>query len=379
MDGIDAGLFSIAPRSRHENGGVPDLDIRLIKANLYPFEPLFQKRLQAVVAAQAINWQQVCLLNTALGEVFARAANSLIKEAKSDVDKVHLIGSHGQTVWHAPVETTFWGERTKATLQLGEPEVIAYRTGVTVVGDFRCADVAVGGQGAPLVCFADQILFGANGIPSIVLNLGGIANMTAIDVAGAALMAFDTGPANVLVDRAAQVLLGIPYDKEGAIARTGHIDEKWLAQLMDDSYLRLDPPKSTGRELYGNAYADLEIAKHKDLPPADCLATLTAFSALSVAKAYQQFVLPRVKAHRLIVGGGGAYNGYMMDLMKKYWPHPIEISQTEDHGVSTKFKEALLFALLAYTTYFKIPNNVPACTGAARRVCLGKIVDPGIS
>jgi anhydro-N-acetylmuramic acid kinase len=382
MDGIDAGLFSIEPRRRHEPGSttVPDLDVRLIKAVLHPFEPLFQRRLQAAVAAPAVNWQQVCLLNAALGEVFAQAANRLIRETKSDVDGVDLIGSHGQTVWHAPEPTTFWGVRTKATLQLGEPEIIAYRTGVAVVGDFRWADVAVGGQGAPLVCFADEVLFGAQGIATLVLNVGGIGNITALDATGAAIMAFDTGPANVLIDRAAQILFQVPYDSDGTIARAGQIDEEWLSQLLSHQYLRQLPPKSTGRELFGNDFADQEIAKGKAkrLPPADCLATLTAFSAASIAKAYEHYVLPRLQVTRLIVGGGGAYNSYMMELLPKYWPHGIEISRTEDHGVSTKFKEALLFALLAYTTYFKIPNNVPACTGATRPVCLGKLVDPKV-
>jgi anhydro-N-acetylmuramic acid kinase len=380
MDGIDAALFRIGPRKgggAAGNGSGVDLQTELVQSVLHPFEPLFQRKLQATVAAASISWQQVCLLNTALGEVFADAAMALIKSSRNRVDRVDLIGSHGQTIWHAPTPSTFWGVSTAGTLQLGEPAVIAARTGIPVVGDFRTADVAVGGEGAPLVCFADEVLFGRDHIPTGVLNIGGIANLTVLDHHGQAIMAFDTGPGNMLIDRAADVLTGKQFDEGGRAAAAGAVDSGWLAELISAPYFLRVPPKTTGRELFGIGYADklLEEAKRRGLSTSDILATLTAFTAQSIAQNYKAFVQPHTRIQRLIVGGGGADNQFLMRLLKQYFPHDLTISRHEEHGISTKFKEALLFALLAYTTFFKIPNNVPACTGASRKVCLGKLVN----
>lgn len=379
MDGIDAALFTIKPRAAFEPGGgrAPDLDFELIHSALHPFESAFQRRLLSTVASESVSWEQVCLLNTALGECFADAAMQLIRESrKSGVARVDLIGSHGQTLWHAPVQKSFWGVRTHGTLQLGEPAIISARTGLPVVADFRTADMSMGGEGAPLVSFADEVLFGQSGIPTGVLNIGGIANITVLDGNGGALMAFDTGPGNMLIDRASQALAGTAYDANGDIARQGKVNQELLTELSDNAYFKRVPPKTTGRELFGFAYADHAIARAQmlGLSTADCLATLTAFTASSVANSYRDFALSRVQIERLVVGGGGAENSFLLELIAKYWPHPIKISKHEEFGISTKFKESLLFALLAYTTYFQIPNNVPACTGASKRVCLGKIV-----
>lgn len=379
MDGIDAALFRITPSNGTGHArSVPSLEIEHIESLLEPFEPSFQRHLQSIVSDDSLHWEDVCLLNTALGEVFARAAVNLIKKAKPKCSQVDLIGSHGQTIWHAPKKRPFWGVRTSGTLQLGEPSVIALRTGLPVVADFRPADVAAGGEGAPLVAFADEVLFGNSGFATGVLNIGGIANITVIEEAGRASMAFDTGPGNMLIDRAAQKLYGMEFDGEGKLAAAGKINDKWLQELLAHPYFRRLPPKTTGREDFGNFYADelLAHAESVNMAQDDIMATLTALTACSIADAYKTFVLPATRLNRLILGGGGAENAFLMRLLTKEWPHPVDLHKHEDFGVSTKFKEALLFALLAYTTYYEIPNNVPVCTGARRRVCLGKLVHP---
>ncbi|MBU6451165.1 MAG: anhydro-N-acetylmuramic acid kinase [Cyanobacteria bacterium REEB67] len=377
MDGIDAALFSISPQPGQSNG-TPRLAFKLLASELVPFDPAFKKQMERLVASGEATLRQVCLLNSTLGEIFAQASQSLIKKAQKQGISVDLIGSHGQTIWHAPIPGQFFGMNSAGTLQLGDPAYIATLTGVTTVGDFRTTDLALGGQGAPLVSFADQVLFGHLGHAVGVLNLGGIANITVIDDHGEAIMAFDTGPANVLVDEAVRILFEKEYDDEGKIAASGKVQEKLLNKLMQQPYLSLAPPKTTGRELFGRTFAAELVNEWQaaDVMPADIVATLTAFTAASVVAAYGDFVRPRQKLERLVLGGGGEANKTLVKMLVERWPDKLEILGHEDFGVTAKFKEALLFALLAYTTFFDIPNNVPACTGAKRKACLGKIVRP---
>lgn len=403
MDGIDAALFAIGPwragsskgpgesqgkskrqapvlaaTERDTQNGTPRLSFELLASELIPFEPAFKRQMERLVASGEASLRQVCLLNSSLGEIFADACQRLIKGAQKKGLDVDLIGSHGQTIWHAPNPGPFFGMTAAGTLQLGDPAYIAALTGVTTIGDFRVTDLALGGQGAPLVCFADQVLFGSYGRSVGVLNLGGIANITVIDDRGEAIMAFDTGPASVLIDEAMRLLFNQEFDSNGSIASSGTVQQKLLSSLTNHPYLALAPPKTTGREIFGRTFAAQYINDWQaaDVSPEDIVATLTAFTAASVASAYTNFILPRQKLTRLVLGGGGADNNTLVAMLAERWPDKLEILGHEDFGVSAKFKEALLFALLAYTTYFEIPNNVPACTGAKRKVCLGKIVRP---
>lgn len=380
MDGIDAALFAIAPlpQGRQKNSDLPALSFELISSLLLPFPSRFVAQLKKVASGAETDIKTICLLNTALGELFAEAAVKVANAASLTITEVDLIGSHGQTVWHVPDATDFLTVTTNGSLQIGEPAVIAARTGVPVICDFRAKDLAYGGQGAPLVSFADQVIFGNNGIACGVLNIGGIANLTVIDASGQACMAFDTGPGNLLIDYACQQLFGEDFDRSGNLAEQGTISKNWLAQLLTNPYFKRNPPKTTGRELFGQNQADLLLADAKALKLSDydCLATLTALTAASIAEAYSSFVSGKVKIERLILGGGGAENHLLVRLLQEEWPHELKIARHEDYGISSKFKEALLFALLAYTTHFGIANNVPACTGARKKVCLGKIVQP---
>ncbi|HEY9714013.1 MAG TPA: anhydro-N-acetylmuramic acid kinase [Chroococcales cyanobacterium] len=377
MDGIDAALFTISPNGTSSSQHL-SVKPHLIESRLEPFPPQFEQRLKKLIASQHGSLEEICLLNTALGELFATAAKNLIEQSKGKVDRIDLIGSHGQTIWHAPRQRSFWGIGTTGTLQLGEPSVIAARTGVPVIADFRPADMANGGEGAPLVAFADQALFGADGIATGVLNLGGIANITVLDRAGEAVFAFDTGPANMVIDRICSVLAGCEFDRGGEIAASGKVDQALLAGWLEHPYFRQPPPKTTGREDFGVAYADRLIvaANERGLPVADLVATATALTAQTIATAYLQFVQPTIAIERLVLGGGGAANRTLVDMLRKALPGTIKMCDHDDFGVPAKFKEAFLFALLAYTSYYGIANNVPLCSGARKKVCLGKLVKP---
>ncbi|CAN5572156.1 anhydro-N-acetylmuramic acid kinase AnmK [soil metagenome] len=385
MDGIDAGVFAIGPDrsstvepSPALSGNdlyLPALKMELLHSELIEFEPSFKHQLARLVAEGQTDLKQICLLNASLGEIFAQASLQVIRSARRKGIEIDLIGSHGQTIWHAPDVSQFWGMSTAGTLQLGDPSVIAARTGVTTIGDFRTADVALGGQGAPLTSFADQVIFGKSRTALGVLNLGGIANITVIDSHGHAVMAFDTGPANVLIDEAMRVLYQKEYDSNGEVAASGSVNQRLLKELLALPYLHAVPPKTTGRELFGRPMATglVEQWQAADVSSADIVATLTAYTAISIVEAYERFIAPQVKLSDLVLAGGGAFNSTLVGMLTEKWPTALKIHRHEDFGVSPKFKEALLFALLAYTTNFGIPNNVPACTGATRRVCLGKL------
>ncbi len=381
MDGVDAAIFEIRPvdaQSSFEPNNVPTLKARMLGSILYPFEPSFQRQMQKTLARGYSSLEEICRLNVAVGEIFAQSAIALARECKLSMADIDLIGSHGQTIWHSPTQKKFWGISCQGSLQLGEPSVIAERTGIPVVADFRAADLAAGGQGAPLVAFADEVLFGAQGHSTGILNIGGIANITVLDNYGRAQLAFDTGPGNMLIDRAASRLFNRDFDESGKLAQSGSVDRDWLDALLKHPYFQKLPPKTTGREEFGYTVADnlLSEAMHRGLAPSDCIATLTALTAKAISEAYRTFIQPTNQLEQLVLGGGGAENSALVDNLRSFWPHPIQIKRHEDFGISTKFKEALLFALLAYTTYFGVPNNVPQCTGAKRRVCLGKVCNP---
>lgn len=399
MDGIDCGIFAIAPKANQtDTSTIPKLEIKMLKSSLYEFNSELKQEMQRLIAQGNCSLEELCRIQCALGEEFAQAALHILKTKQLDEQEeertqnkskpgneskqklqVQLIGSHGQTFWHAPSIIPFAGHSTAYTLQLGEPAIIAERTGIPVVADFRVQDMAAGGQGAPLVAFADQVLFRQQKMPLGILNIGGIANLTILGPNGNAELAFDTGPGNMLIDAACSILHNQDFDRDGLIAGSGLVNPQLLPVLLSQSYFEQRPPKTTGREDFGLAAAHRIISHAHDLnlSTEDLIATLTAFTAQSIARQYERFVLPHHKINTLILGGGGADNPVLCTMLREAWPHALELKRHEDFGISTKFKEALLFALLAYTTYFGIPNNVPACTGARRQVCLGKLIRPG--
>jgi anhydro-N-acetylmuramic acid kinase len=316
----------------------------------------------------------IARLNFLLGELYARAVRETCRRAGIPLESVELIGCHGQTIFHEGEAVEYLGRRVASTLQIGEAAVIAERTGIPVVSDFRPRDMAAGGRGAPLVPYVDYLLFRHRRLGRVALNIGGIANLTAI-LAGAApeqVIAFDTGPGNMVVDQLVAAYTGgkQKFDRGGRIARRGRFQAGLLDELLGDAYYRKKPPKSAGREQYGREFVERLLATRLPLP--DLIATAPALTAAAVAEGLEQFVRPRMKVDELIVSGGGVHNPQMMAYLIAFLPN-VAIMSSADLGVDVDGKEAIAFAVLAYETWRRRPANLPSATGARRAVVLGKI------
>jgi len=368
-DAIDAALCEI-------EGAPPGIRARIVAARTHPYPPGFQARILRQIRPESSRVDELCELNAALGELFAEAVLALLAENGLSPADADLIGSHGQTVWH----TVQPDGRATSTLQITEAGVIAERTGITTISNFRPRDIAAGGQGAPLTSYADWLLLRHPDHWRAVQNLGGIANVTFLppqsDTASDPL-SFDTGPANCLIDEIAVLLTDgrQGYDVDGALGAAGTVDEAWLAALLDHPYYRRRPPKTTGRELYTAAMAAdlLATGRARGLRDADIVATVTALTAASIADAYRRFAPAPVA--EVIVGGGGRRNPTLMRMIRERLGG-IPVRTHEDVGLDSDNKEALVFALLAHETWHARPGNHPALTGARRPVVLGQIT-PG--
>jgi anhydro-N-acetylmuramic acid kinase len=313
-------------------------------------------------------------LNFLLGELYADA---VAKTARQHRAKVDLVGCHGQTIYHQGVATPFLGRQLAVTWQTGEGAVIAVRLGVPVISDFRPADMAAGGKGAPLVPFLDYFLYRDQGAGRIAQNIGGIANLTAIPVGASPsqISAFDTGPGNMVIDAVMEELFGRRYDRDGKVAAMGQVWEGVIAQLMSDAFFRQKPPRTAGREEFGRAYVGRFLRLCRGASKPDMVATATALTARSIADAIQRFVLRRQKSYReMIVSGGGAKNPTLMAMLRnELAPLGIKLRFSDEFGVSTEAKEAVAFAVLAHETWHHRPSNVPSATGARWPAILGKI------
>ncbi|MGB8474236.1 MAG: anhydro-N-acetylmuramic acid kinase [Candidatus Acidiferrum sp.] len=370
-DGIDVALARIS-------GAPPHLNARLLAHTSSKFLPQLREEILRVAEQHALAAGELSQLNFRLGGVFAEAALAACRTFRISPKRVALIGSHGQTIFHQGTPAPYFGRATASTLQIGEPSVIAARTGITTVCDFRPADIALGGQGAPLVPYADYLLYRHEKLGRVSLNLGGIANITVLPAAAKPeqVSAFDTGPANMLIDAlVVHFTRGRRrFDKDARIAQSGRSIPALLDELIRDPYLRLAPPKSTGREYYGHSYVKKVLAlgkKHHAKPP-DLVRAATIFTTLSVVDALNRFVLPKTKIHQLIVSGGGAHNPLILAQLFAALGN-IEILPSSELGVPEDAKEAYAFALLAYETLHRRPSNLPSATGARGPAILGKI------
>ncbi len=370
-DGIDVGLAYIS-------GAPPHLRAELLGHTSSRFPPALRKEILRIAEQHPITAGALSQLNFRLGEVFAEAALASCRKFRVSPRKVALIGSHGQTIFHQGTPAPYFGRPTASTLQIGEPAVIAARTGITTVADFRPADIALGGQGAPLVPYVDYLLYRHEKLGRVSLNLGGIANITVIPAAAkpGQVVAFDTGPANMLIDALVSHFTHgrRRFDKGARLAQTGRAIPALLDDLMRDPYLKLAPPKSTGREYYGHAYVKkvLALGKKHHAKPADLIRAATIFTALSIVDALNRFVLPKTQIHQLIFSGGGAHNPLILAQLSAALGE-IEILRSSKLGVSEDAKEAFAFALLAYETFHRRPGNLPSATGARGPAILGKI------
>ena len=354
-DSVDVGLCLVKP----------DLSCTLIDGMNYTYPEEIRERIFKIFYEET-NVEEICKMNFVIGHCFANAANEMIKRH----GKPDFISSHGQTVFHYPKDTNIAGISEKSTLQIGEPSVIAQKTGCITIANYRTADIACGGNGAPLVCFADEKWFKPLNKNIAIQNIGGISNVTVISK-NYATFGFDTGLGNIMIDYCAKKFFDKSYDKDGQFAAKGNISESWLNCLLEDEYYYMEPPKTTGREYFSNKYIEnaLKLAPHDKY---DIMATVTALTAKTIAQAYERFIFPNVELNEIILGGGGAYNPTLKKYLGQYL-HKSPVKTHEDYGISNNFKEVMAFALLGYCTYYKIPNNVPSCTGAAKEVVMGQI------
>lgn len=367
-DGIDASLVEIDKGS--------DLRIRLIGFETYPYPDGLMERIINLPLKPDIG--NISYLNFHIGELFADAALRIAKKSGVGISKVDLIGSHGQTIYHMPRLRRGKGLDIRSTLQIGEPSIIAERTGVTTVADFRPRDMAAGGEGAPLTPYLHYHLF-SDRISRLIINIGGMANITYLAGGGkiSDTIAFDTGPGNVMIDQVYRICFrskaGI--DHGGKMAARGSVSRELLRSLMRHPFIKKDPPKTTGREEFGRVLTDKVIKKGKRLGVNryELLATVTAFTAESIIYNSRGFIKKGVI--EAIVGGGGTRNKRLMEHLEEGF-HPIKVSTFEDYGISSRAIEAMAFALLAYEAIHGRPNNLPGVTGARRPVIMGKVI-PG--
>lgn len=372
-DGIDAALVEIEGWGRRTR-------VKLLAYRNYPYSETGRRELANLFNPRTSRVDRLCRGNFYLGHLFAAAALAIIEEAGLTPEAVDLIGSHGQTVYHAPRPVMMEGIPVRSTLQLGEPAVIAERTGITTVADFRVRDVAAGGEGAPLLPYVDYLLFGCDeGRYRIIQNIGGIANLTLVggDLRPDQIIAFDTGPGNMVIDGVVSRLTGgrLRYDRDGQLAAAGRVHQGLLAKLLEHPYFAQKPPKTTGREEFGDDYAAMVLAEGEryGLGAPDLTATVTALTVESIARHYETYLFPRYPVAEIIVGGGGAYNPTLLHMLARRVA-PVPVRRHEDYGITSDGKEAVAFAVLANEAIHGQPASLPSVTGAAHPVVLGKII-----
>lgn len=347
---------------------------RLLAHEEFPFPAPVRRAILNMMNAESARVADLARLNFLLGELYADAVAKTVRKERVKLD---LVGCHGQTLYHQGTAARFLGRKLAVTWQTGEGAVIAARLGVPVVSDFRPADMGVGGHGAPLVPFLDYVLYRDPRIGRIAQNIGGIANLTAIpaNAKTGQVIAFDTGPGNMVMDAATEQLFGQRYDRDGRIAAAGRVLDHVVVQLMRAPFFRQKPPKTAGREEFGREYVRRFLGLCRGASKADVVATATGLTARSIADAVRRFVARKQGRYReMIVSGGGAENPTLMAMLRnEIAPMGITLRFSDEFGVPTEAKEAVAFAVLAYETWHRRPSNVPSATGAKRAAILGKI------
>lgn len=368
-DGITAALVEVL--GNHEK-----TRLKVLAWDTYRYEPRLRREIFRLFSPRTGTVDRICRASFVLAEQFSKAALKIIRKGGLKTKDIDLIASHGQTIYHIP-------SRPRSTLQICQGSVIAERTGITTVFDFRARDVAAGGQGAPLVAFADFVLFRNPHRARAIQNIGGIANVTVVPRSAklSHVFAFDTGPGNMIIDSVVRQLTRgrLSMDKNGEIASKGRIDSGLLDHLMESPFIRKKPPKTTGREQFGDEFvqAYLRKARSRQLKMADIVATTTAFTAESIAYNYRRFVYPRSDIDEVILSGGGAKNHTLVRLLRDRLQLPVLFH--EDFGIPSEAKEAIAFAILGNQTIEGRPGNVPSATGASRAVPLGVICPSGVA
>jgi anhydro-N-acetylmuramic acid kinase len=365
MDGVDAALVKIKGRGL-------ETKIELIEFICVPYQSSLLQGLEETTLKGST--RQISEINFLVGQAFAEAALAVIREAGLRVTDIDLIGSHGQTVFHNPPSSK---TSVPSTLQIGELDVIAERTGITTVGDFRTRDVAAGGEGAPLVPYVDYILFRKPGKVRIAQNIGGIANATVVTEGIDDVIAFDTGPGNMLMDKVVSMATDGKerYDLYGKLASQGSVNKELLKKLLSHPFFLQPPPKSIGAEVFGKEKAQelYALVKEKRISRSDLMRTLLELTVESIALSYERFIFPKWKIDEVILSGGGTRNPVLVERMKKRLDN-VEFSTSDNYEILADAKEAIAFAVLANELVSGNFTNLPSVTGAKRRVPLGKVV-----
>jgi len=366
-DGIDVALVRI-------QGSGFNLRFKLLRHEHFNYPKAVREAVLEAMNSSQASVADLSRLNFLLGELYADAIRKTQQRARTK--KLDLIGCHGQTIYHQGDPAPYLDKNIACTWQTGEGSLIAARLRVPVVSDFRPADMAAGGKGAPLVPFLDYVLFRDRRVGRIVQNLGGIANLTAIPANGKPedVIAFDTGPGNMVIDQLMQHLFNQPYDNEGNVAATGHILEAILEEILRKPFFCRKPPKTAGREEFGREFVQDFLRRCGDAAKADVITTATALTGISIADAIKDFVLPTGRYQDYIVSGGGVANESLMRMLEMgATALRLKLKTTDDFGIPSQAKEAVAFAVLAYQTWHRQPSNIPSATGAKRPAVLGKI------
>src|SRR5262245_2201547 len=370
LDGVDAALVEIAGYGERTR-------IQLKHFVSVPFTSEVQAELLRVASQTPVPAQVISHLNFLLAALYTETISQLCQEAGIEPNQVDLIGSHGQTIFHQSEPAPFCGRMLASTLQIGEGSLLAESTGITTISDFRPRDIAAGGKGAPLIPYVDYLLFRDQKLGRVLLNIGGIANITSLPASARLeqVKAFDTGPGNMVIDALMRRFTNEAktYDVNGAVGAAGELIEPLLAILGAGPFFGAHPPKTAGREHFGEAFVRTRLEYDKAVSFEDLVCTATELTASSVGQAVTRFVLSESPIHQLVVSGGGARNPFLMSRIQSALPD-IPVVTSEDLGVPTAAKEAIGFAILANETLHLNPGNVPAATGARRAVVLGKVV-----
>ena len=369
-DGINVALMRIQGRGFRSR-------FELLAHYQFPYPANVRRTILASMNAGSASVRDLSRLHFLLGELYADAVRTALRRARLECE---LVGCHGQTLYHQGRPAIFLGRRIACTWQSGEAATIAAKIGVPVVSDFRPADIAAGGKGAPLVPFLDYVLYRHRRYGRIVQNLGGIANLTAIPPRALPedVVAFDTGPGNMVIDAVTEHLFQRPFDRNGRIAARGEPIERVLQQLLCNPFFRQKPPKTAGREQFGREFARELLRLCRRADEHDIVATATALTARSIGVAVRKFVLPLVEPpvrfREFVVSGGGTNNLTLMRMIREELaPLKMRVRTSDDFGLPSQAKEAVAFAMLAYQTWRHLPSNIPSATGAERPAILGKV------
>lgn len=366
LDGVDVALVDI-------DGFGLNTKVKLLDFLMLPFLPELKARIKQACDREASNVALICSLNVELGEAFLAGCQKILLKNNISASQLDFVASHGQTIWHQPYADD---THRSSTLQIGEGSCIAYALNVPVIENFRVMDMAAGGLGAPLVPYSEYLLYRRTTQLVLLQNIGGIGNVTVIPANARIgdVSAFDTGPGNMMIDEACSELFGEPFDDGGQLAAQGKIISELADELRAHPYLALQPPKTTGREMFGKFFVQDILARYEDSEPHDILFTLTDFTAFTIADSYRRFIFKGEKvAAQIILGGGGAYNRTLITMLQRYLPS-CEVVTQEQLGLSSAAKEAIAFAILGNETLHQQASNVPSATGAKEAVVLGKII-----